>query len=646
MKHKKTNQNVKHRKTSHHRRKQNENRRHPESTLHLNRRIGADGAFRTGFLIPEETSNSAQEPITGIIEKHARGFAFLRREEGADIFIAPDNLGGAMNGDTAQVELLPPYLWTKSKEGIIVKILERATKEVVGTFQKKKGFGFVVPDDRKLTEDIYIKQDAFRSAANGDKVVAKITQYPDKQHRIEGKITEIVARKGETGSDVLSLIRGYGLFQTFPSRVNAEAKARGREKITDEEIARRLDLRGKNIFCEDFLAYLRDFEFKCDVWAVPEGTPIFPHEPIVTVRGPVMQAQFIETMVLLCINHQSMIATKASRIVRAAKGRPVMEFGSRRAHGADAAIMGARAAYIGGCSGTACAIADRDYGIVALGTMAHSWVQMYPDEYSAFKKYAEIYPDNCVLLVDTYNVLKSGVPAAIKVFKEMKPAKMGIRIDSGDVSYLTKQARKMLDEAGLEDCTIVVSNSLDEYIIRDVILEGAQINSFGVGERLITAKSEPVFGGVYKLAALEKNGVLTPKIKISENVEKITNPGFKGLYRLYSKDTGKARGDVITLAEETIPVQDSYEIFDPNAVWKKTRIRNYEVRNLHVPIFEQGKCVYESPDIETIKKYCQEQMETLWDETLRFENPQTYYVDLSQKLWDMKNRLLQEHAAE
>ncbi len=253
MKHKKTNQNVKHRKTSHHRRKQNGNRRHQESTLHLNRRIGADGAFRTGFLVPEETSHSAQEPITGIIEKHARGFAFLRREEGADIFIAPDNLGGAMNGDTAQVELLPPYLWTKSKEGIVVKILERATKEVVGTFQKKKGFGFVVPDDRKLTEDIYIKKDAFRSAANGDKVVAKITQYPDKQHRLEGKITEIIARKGETGSDVLSLIRGYGLFQTFPSRVNAEAKARGREKITDEEIARRLDLRDKNIFTIDGL---------------------------------------------------------------------------------------------------------------------------------------------------------------------------------------------------------------------------------------------------------------------------------------------------------------------------------------------------------------------------------------------------------
>ena len=413
-------------------------------------------------------------------------------------------------------------------------------------------------------------------------------------------------------------------------------------KFTEEDIEY---LRGKGIFCEAFLEYLKNFEFKCDVWAVPEGTPIFPHEPIVTVRGPVMQAQFIETMVLLCINHQSMIATKANRIVRAAQGRPVMEFGSRRAHGADAAIMGARAAYIGGCAGTACAIADRDYGIVALGTMAHSWVQMYPDEYSAFKRYAEIYPDNCVLLVDTYNVLKSGVPAAIKVFKEMKPKKMGIRIDSGDVSYLTKKARKMLDDAGLQDCTIVVSNSLDEYIIRDVILEGAQIDSFGVGERLITAKSEPVFGGVYKLAALEKDGAVTPKIKISENIEKITNPGFKGLYRLYSKETGKAQGDVLTLSEETIPEQDAYEIFDPNAVWKKTVVRNYTVRNLHVPIFKEGKCVYESPSIEEIKKYCKEQIETLWDETLRLENPQTYYVDLSPKLFNMKQKLLQEFSA-
>ena len=412
-------------------------------------------------------------------------------------------------------------------------------------------------------------------------------------------------------------------------------------KFTEEDIEY---LRSKNMFCEEFLEYLRNFEFKCDVWAVPEGTPIFPHEPIVTVRGPVMQAQFIETMVLLTINHQSLIATKANRIVRAAKGRPVMEFGTRRAHGAEAAIFGARAAYIGGCAGTACTIADRDYGIKALGTMAHSWVQMFPDEYTAFKKYAEIYPQNCTLLVDTYNVLKSGVPAAIKVFKEMKPESMGIRIDSGDVTYLTKKARKMLDDAGLQDCKIVVSNSLDEYIIRDVILEGACIDSFGVGERLITAKSEPVYGGVYKLAALETNGELIPKIKISENVEKITNPGFKGLFRLYDKTTGKERGDIITVAGETIPEQDEYVIFDPNAVWKKTRVTNYTVRNLQVPIFKEGRCVYESPSIEEIKAYCKEQVNTLWDETLRFENPQTYYVDLSQKLWDMKNRLLEEHS--
>ncbi len=412
-------------------------------------------------------------------------------------------------------------------------------------------------------------------------------------------------------------------------------------KFTDEDIE---FLRSKQIFCEDFLEYLRNFKFSCDVWAVPEGTPIFPHEPIVTVRGPVMQAQFVETMILLTINHQSLIATKANRIVRAAKGRSVMEFGTRRAHGADAAIYGARAAYIGGCAGTACAIADRDYGIKALGTMAHSWVQMYPDEYSAFKKYAEIYPDNCTLLVDTYNVLKSGVPAAIRVFKEMKPRKMGIRIDSGDVTYLTKKSRQMLDEAGLQECQIVVSNSLDEYIIRDVILEGACIDSFGVGERLITAKSEPVFGGVYKLVALETDGKLIPKIKISENVEKITNPGFKHVYRLYDKKTGKARGDVITLADEKVPELDEYEIFDPNAVWKRTKIRDYYVRDLRVQLFDKGRCVYESPSVDEIKDYCQRQMETLWDETLRFENPQTYYVDLSQKLWDMKNQLLSEFA--
>lgn len=411
--------------------------------------------------------------------------------------------------------------------------------------------------------------------------------------------------------------------------------------FTDEDI---VFLREKGIFCEEFLEYLRNFKFTCDVWAVPEGTPIFPHEPILTVRGPVIQAQFVETMILLIINHQSLIATKSSRIVRASQGRPVMEFGTRRAHGTAAAVFGARAAYIAGCAGTACAIADRDYGITALGTMAHSWVQMFPSEYEAFKKYAEIYPENCVLLVDTYNVLKSGVPAAIKVFQEVKPKKMGIRIDSGDVAYLTKKARKMLDEAGLQDCKITVSNSLDEYIIRDIIMEGAAIDSFGVGERLITAKSEPVFGGVYKLVALEKEGEIIPKIKISENIEKITNPGFKTLYRLFDKETNKALADVITMDGENIPEIDGYEIFDPNAVWKKKQLSNFYAKNLRVQLFDQGKCVYECPPIEDIKDYCREQMETLWGETLRFENPQTYYVDLSQNLWNMKNSLIEEHS--
>ncbi|WP_312353768.1 nicotinate phosphoribosyltransferase [Aminipila sp.] len=402
-------------------------------------------------------------------------------------------------------------------------------------------------------------------------------------------------------------------------------------------------LRGKQIFSENFLDYLKNFKFTCDVWAIPEGTPIFPGEPLITVRGPLMQAQFVETMILLLINHQSLIATKSNRIVRAAKDRGVMEFGTRRAHGASAAVLGSRAAYIGGCIGTACAISERDYGIVALGTMAHSWVQMFDDEYQAFKKYAEIYPNNCVLLVDTYNVLKSGVPNAIKVFKEMKPEKMGIRIDSGDVTYLTKKARAMLDEAGLQECSIVVSNSLDEYIIRDVILEGACIDSFGVGERLITSKSEPVFGGVYKLSALEKNGELIPKIKISENVEKITSPGFKTVYRLFDKDTNKVIADVITLVGEEIPDSEPYEIFDPRAVWKRKKIYNFYAKNLMVPIFKEGKGVYNSPSIDEIKEYCKQQIGTLWDELLRFENPQIYYVDLSQKLWETKHKLIEEH---
>jgi len=410
-------------------------------------------------------------------------------------------------------------------------------------------------------------------------------------------------------------------------------------KFTDEDIEY---LRSKESFDERFLEYLKSFEFKCDVWAVPEGTPVFPGEPLVTVRGPVIQAQFVETMLLLQINHQSLIATKANRIVRAAKGRGIMEFGTRRAHGVSAAVYGARAAYIGGCIGTACAIADRDYGVAALGTMAHSWVQMFDSEYDAFRKYAEIYPDNCVLLVDTYNVLKSGVPAAIKVFKELKPAKMGVRIDSGDVSYLTKKARRMLDDAGLQDCSIVVSNALDEYIIEDVINEGACIDSFGVGERLITAKSEPVFGGVYKLSALEKNGVVTPKIKISENVEKITNPGFKSVYRLFDNDSGHAVADVITLDEEPVPAGDNYEIFDPQAVWKRKKISNFYAENLRKEIFKGGRLVYDLPSIEDIRDNCRRQVSALWDEMLRFENPQTYYVDLSHKLWHLKHRLIEE----
>ena len=409
-------------------------------------------------------------------------------------------------------------------------------------------------------------------------------------------------------------------------------------KFTDEDIEY---LRSKGCFSEDFLEYLRNFKFECDVWAIPEGTPIFPNEPIMTVRGPVIQAQFVETMLLLLINHQSLIATKASRIVYAAGDRAVMEFGTRRAHGVSAAVYGARAAYIGGCTGTACAISDRDFGVAALGTMAHSWVQMFDTEYEAFRKYAEIYPDNCTFLVDTYNVLKSGIPNAIRIFDEMKPAKKGIRIDSGDIAYLTKQARKMLDEAGHPDCNIVVSNSLDEYVIQDILMEGACIDSFGVGERLITSKSTPVFGGVYKLVALDKGGELISKIKVSENIEKITNPGFKKLYRLYDKDNGKALADIICLHDEPAPSGEEYEIFDPNAIWKRKKITNYEVKELQVPIFEKGKLVYEEPDIEDIKAFCKEQMATLWDETRRFEKPQTYYVDLSEKLYKMKLELLE-----
>ncbi|SHE51433.1 nicotinate phosphoribosyltransferase [Clostridium fallax] len=406
-------------------------------------------------------------------------------------------------------------------------------------------------------------------------------------------------------------------------------------------------LRSKNLFSEDFLDYLKNFKFSCDVWAVPEGNPVFPNEPLVTVKGPVIQAQFVETMILLTINHQTLIATKANRICRAAQGRPVMEFGSRRAQGYDGAIYGARAAIIGGCNSTACTISDQMFSVPAVGTMAHSWVQLYPSEYEAFKAWAKVYPEDCVLLVDTYNVLKSGIPNAIKVFDEiLKPQGIrpkGIRIDSGDITYLTKKCRKLLDKAGYEDVSIIISNSLDEHIIRDVINQGAAVDSFGVGERLITAKSEPVFGGVYKLVAIEEDGKIIPKIKISENEEKITNPGFKKIYRIFEKDSHKAIADLISLNNETIDTTKTLEIFNPIYTWKRKKLTNYYIKDLMVKIFDKGKAIYKNPSVLEIKNLAKQETEKLWPEVLRFENPHTYYVDLSNDLWNLKQDLLHKY---
>lgn len=414
--------------------------------------------------------------------------------------------------------------------------------------------------------------------------------------------------------------------------------------FSEEDIAY---LRGKGCFSEPFLDYLRHFEFHCNVWAVEEGTPIFPNEPIVTVEGPAIEAQLIETLLLVTFNHQSLICTKTSRIVRAAKGRPVMEFGSRRAQGYDGAVLGARAAYIAGAVGTACVLADRQFGIPALGTMAHSWVQMFPTEYEAFRHYAELYPHNCTLLIDTYNVVKSGVPNAIRVFDEvLKPLGIrpkGVRIDSGDIAYLSKKVRKLLDAAGYADCGICASNSLDEYIVRDLLLQGAQIDSFGIGENLITSKSSPVFGGVYKLVAVKDGGAYLPKIKISETVEKITIPHLKKLYRIYDNETGKAMADYITMYDEEVGAHDELTLFDPVETWKKRTFTNVTVKKINVPIYVQGKRVYESPRLEEIKATCAAQVDTLWDEVTRFENPHRYYVDLSQKLWDERQRLLNEY---
>ena len=412
--------------------------------------------------------------------------------------------------------------------------------------------------------------------------------------------------------------------------------------FSEEDIAY---LRGRKQFSEEFLDYLRTFRFTGDIYAVPEGTPVFPKEPLLTVRAPAIEAQLVETYILLMLNHQSLIATKANRVVRAAQGRTVLEFGSRRAQGAQGAILGARAAYIGGCDGTACTISDQLYHVPAGGTMAHSWVQMFDSEYDAFIAYCKIYPNNATLLVDTYNTLKSGVPNAIRAFNEvLKPlgiTKCGIRLDSGDMAYLTQKARKMLDAAGWTECKISVSNALDEYLIQDLLRQGAQIDMFGVGERLITARSEPVFGGVYKLVAVEHDdGTVEPKIKISENVGKITNPHFKKLYRFYGNDTGKAIADYMCVYDETVDDGKDLTIFDPEATWKQKTVYNFTARELQVPIFRGGELVYTQPTLEQIRDYCREQVETLWDEVKRFDNPHSYYVDLSQKLWDIKYSLL------
>ncbi len=404
-------------------------------------------------------------------------------------------------------------------------------------------------------------------------------------------------------------------------------------------------LRSQKLFGEEFLAYLRNFKFTGDIWAVPEGTVVFPGEPLLTVRAKTIEAQFIETYILLTFNHQSLIATKASRIVRAANGRVVSEFGSRRAHGSDAAILGARAAYIGGVNGTACAIADEVFGVPATGTMAHSWVQMFDSEYEAFKTYCEIYPNSATLLVDTFNVLKSGIPNAIRAFKEVLwpkgIKKCGIRIDSGDITYLTRKARKMLDDAGLYECKIIVSNSLDEYLIRDMLLQGAQIDGFGVGERLITAKSDPVFGAVYKLAAVEKeSGVIIPKIKLSENAVKITTPHFKKIYRLYSNESAKAEADLICIYDEEVDITKPLEIFDPVHTWKRRVMDDYTANLLSVRIFDKGRLVYNPPSLNEIHDRCKVSIGSIWEEVLRFENPHNYYVDLSEKLWTLKHEMI------
>jgi nicotinate phosphoribosyltransferase len=435
-------------------------------------------------------------------------------------------------------------------------------------------------------------------------------------------------------------------FRTVPDRGGFCIFA-GLEQLVDYIINLRFTdsdvefLRSKNTFSEEFLQYLKDFRFTGDVWAIPEGTPVFPGEPLVTIRAPIAQAQILETFALLTINHQTLIATKASRIVRAAAGRTVLEFGSRRAQGTDAAVLGARAAFIAGCGGTACTVSDKWYGIPASGTMAHSWVMMFDSEYEAFVKFCELYPDNATLLVDTYDTVNSGIPNAIKAFKATGINKCAIRLDSGDFSFLTKKARKMLDDAGLPNCKIIVSNALDENLIKDLLDQGAIIDGFGVGDNLITSHSDPVLNGVYKLVASEEDGKIVPRIKISENVEKITTPHFKKVYRIYGKD-GMAVADLICVHDETIDTTKPLELFDPAATWKRKTMKEYTAKELMVKVIEDGKLVYDLPSLQEIRKHCSDELNTLWEEVKRFANPHQYYVDLSQKLWDIKNDLINE----
>ncbi len=464
---------------------------------------------------------------------------------------------------------------------------------------------------------------------------------------------ELTMANGYFQSGMKDKIAYFDVFYRENPENGGYAIAAGLEQVVDYINRLHFDeddlafLRSKNCFGENFLEYLRTFRFTGDIWAVPEGTVVFPGEPLLTVRAPATEAQFIETYILMVLNHESLIATKAARITRAAKGRAISEFGSRRAQGADAAMLGARAAYIGGVNATACAISDEVFGVPATGTMAHSWVQMFDSEYEAFRTYCELYPTNATLLIDTYNVMESGLPNAIRAFKEvLLPkgiTKCGVRIDSGDIAYLSCKIREVLDAEGLTDCIIVASNSLDEYIIRGLFHQGAKVDAFGVGERLITAKSDPVFGGVYKLCAVEnENGEIVPKIKLSENVGKITTPHFKKVYRLFGRDTGKAEADLICVYDETVDDTKPLEIFDPENTWKTKTLENFRAEELLVKIFENGKQVYALPTLKEIRVHCKASLESMWEEVKRFDNPHNYYVDLSEKLWNIKYSMIKE----